>query len=99
MCDNWPKQGEKVDLDSRKVYPLGWGLIYRGVCAPADMTNEELGNIVSRNDPPGTSLNRWEVSSDETAADHPNWSEQSGSKTARAQCPDCEGRVHVLMNC
>ena len=99
MCDRWPTQGEEVDLDSGKIYPFGCGLVYRPVCAPKNLTDEEIGDIVSRNDPPGTSANRWEVSSDESAEDHPNWSERSGSKTARAQCPDHPDRHHVLMNC
>ncbi len=88
-----------VDLSSDKIYPLGWGLIYRGVCAPSKFTDQEISDSVSRDDPPGTSLNRWEVVSDESAKDHPNWSDQSGAETARAPCPDCEDRVHVLMAC
>lgn len=99
MADNFPEQGEAIDLASRKVYPVGWGLIYRVVCAPKDMGDDEISDIVTRNDPPGTTVNQWVVTSDESAADHPNWSEQTGSNTARAQCPDCTDRNHVLMNC
>lgn len=83
MCKNWPEKGEKVDLDSEKIYPLGCGLVFRGVCAPKVLTDDEIGAVVSRNDPPGTSANRWEVSSDESAEEHPNWSELTGAKTAR----------------
>lgn len=99
MCDNWPTKGEKIDLESDKIYPLRWGLVYRVVCAPKAMTNDQINDIVSRNDPPGTSLNRWEVADDDTAKEHPNWKERSGSETARAECPDCAERHHVLMHC
>jgi hypothetical protein len=99
MTDDFPENGEKIDLASRKVYPVGWGLVYRVVCASADMSDDEISDIVTRNDPPGTSLNEWNVTSDESAADHPNWPEVSGGTTARAPCPDCDDRVHVLMNC
>lgn len=93
------KEREAELLASDEILPLGWGLIYRVVCSPAKFTDQEISEDVSAKDPPGTSVNRWEVSSDESAANHPNWSEFSGSTTARAKCPDCECRVHVLMNC
>ena len=88
-----------VDLSSDTIYPYGSGLLYRVVCAPKTKTDQEISDYISEVDPPGTSLNRWEVVSDESAERHPNWSEVSGSKTARAQCPDCEDRHHVLMAC
>lgn len=100
MCDDlWPVEGEKVDLDGDKIYSLGWGLIYRVVCSPKKHSNETISDCVSFNDNPGTSVGRWEVTSDEGAKSHPNWSEASGSEEARAQCPDHPERHHVLMNC
>lgn len=98
MCENWPKQSEEIDLDSDKIYPLGWVFISLAVCAPKGFTNEDIGDIASRNVPPGTSSSRWEVASDKDASAHPNWSKFSGSGTAHAPCPDHPNRQHVLMS-
>ncbi len=46
----------KVDLTKDRVFPLGWGLVYRAVCAPASWTPEQVAADVTKNDPPGTSV-------------------------------------------
>lgn len=99
MTKEWPTQGDEIDLESDVVYPMGWGLIFRVVCAPERFDDDAISDIVSRNDPPGTSVNRWVVCPDERAEEHEQWVEQTGVKTARAPCPDDPGRCHVLMNC
>lgn len=86
------QMSSEVDLDSRKIYPLGWGLIFRVVCAPKDMSDDEISDSVSRDDPPGTSANRWEVS-------EPAERDDMFDGVNRIQCSDCEDRHHVLMNC
>lgn len=87
------------DLTSDEIFPLGWGLVFRVVCAPKGKTDEEISDAVTAKDPPGTMNNRWIVSSDESAAAHAQWCEAYKVTTARAPCPDCADRVHVLMNC
>lgn len=90
-----PKLTPPVDLTADRLYPYGWGLIYRVVCAPKSWSDERIGDDMSMCDPPGTSVNRWVVTNNSAAAKHEQWAH----KTNRKQCPDCEHRDHVLMNC
>ena len=85
----------QIDFSEDRIFPCGWGLIYRVVCAPKSWDDERISDDVSLNDPPGTSANRWEVTSDESAANHEQWAHS----TNRKQCPDCADRWHILMNC
>lgn len=98
LSKKWPEDGEKHDLTTDKVFPMGWGLVYRAVCAPKGLTDQEISDIVSYNDPPGTSHNRWEVVDNEDSMKLSKWAEKYGN-SPRVQCPDCEGREHVLMCC
>ena len=90
-----PEIKRQVDFTEDRLFPLGWGLIYRVVCAPKDWDDDRIGDDLSMRDPPGTSVNRWVVSDNESAANHKQWAHP----TNRKQCPDCEGSWHVLMNC
>lgn len=84
-----------VDLTEDRLFPCGWGLIYRVVCAPKTWDDERISDVMSAKDPPGTSVNRWVVTDDEAAAKHEQWAHP----TNRKQCPDSDHRDHVLMNC
>lgn len=84
-----------IDLTSDEIYPIGWGVIFKPVCSPAKFTDQEISDLVSAQDPPGTSLNRWEVTTNPETLKDTGWS----SDTPRIPCPDCENRVHILLNC
>lgn len=80
------------DLTEDRIFPVGWGLIYRVVCAPKNWTPEKIADTVSSDDPPGTSHNRWEVAEPYERSDVFNG-------VNHIQCPDCEDRWHWLLNC
>jgi hypothetical protein len=82
----------KVDLKEDRLFPCGWGLIYRVVCAPKDWTPERVGEQATRDDPPGTSVNRWNVAT-------PHSREDDFSGVNHLPCPDDPDRVHWLINC
>lgn len=84
-----------VDLNEDRVFPVASGLIYRVVCAPSTWSDDRISEAVTAASPPGTINNRWEVSSAKAASKHRQWQHE----TARKPCPDCDHRVHVLMNC
>jgi hypothetical protein len=81
-----------VDLSQDRLFSLGWGLIYRVVCAPKSWSADRVSETATRNDPPGTSLNRWEVS-------EPREREDPFNNYNNVQCPDDPDRVHWLINC
>ena len=82
-----------VDLNEDRIFPCGWGLIYRVVCAPKSWSDERISDVMSAEDPPGTIANRWVVSEpDDERTD-------TFKGVNRVQCPDCDHREHVLMNC
>ena len=83
----------EVDLTEDRIFPLGWGLIYRCVCAPKSWSCERIEDDVTRSDPPGTSANRWVISEAHDDRDD----EFKGVNNL--PCPDDENRVHWLMNC
>lgn len=95
LKDATPAESKVVDFSEDRVFPLGWGLVFRVVCAPKSWSDERIADDVSANDPPGTSVNRWEVTDDGSASEHHQWAHP----TNRKQCPDCQDRWHVLMNC
>lgn len=74
-------------MNDVEVYSLG--LVNASVCAPGDMTREEIAYTVNQCDPTGI-MSRWEISDAETFANgqpHP--------------CP-CEhnpDRTHYLLTC
>jgi hypothetical protein len=76
-----------LDLAEQRLFNLGWGLVWRWVCVPASWTPERVSEEATRIDPPGTSVNRWEVS--EARDERPN----------QMPCPDCADRTHWLINC
>ena len=51
-----------VDLTQDRLFSLGWGLVFKAVCAPAAWDAERVSAEATREDPPGTSVNRWVVS-------------------------------------
>jgi len=82
-----------VDLTEDRIFPLGWGLMFRAVCAPASWSAEQVSDDVTRNDPPGTEANRWEVS-------EPDDSRTDDFKGCNCiQCPADPNRRHWLLNC
>lgn len=88
MTDN-----TKVDLTEDRVFFLGWGLIFRVVCAPKAWNREQIEGYVTREDPPGTSANRWVISE----ADDDRTDDWKGCNCK--DCPDDADRQHWLMNC
>jgi hypothetical protein len=83
---------KKVDLTEDRLFPCGWGLIYRVVCAPKSWAPEEVGEEATRMDPPGTTANRWEVS-------EPRERKDAFDGINHVDCPDDCNRVHWLINC
>ena len=86
------KPNTDIDLTEDRIFPLGWGLVYRAVCAPKSWSPEQVAEDVTQNYPPGTSLNRWEISEPKKRYD-------SFNNTNCIPCPDDENRVHWLLNC
>ena len=82
-----------VDLTEDRVFPLGWGLVFRAVCAPASWSAEQVAEDVTRNDPPGTMANRWVVSEPDDDRD------DAFRGCNCIQCPDDPSRRHWLLNC
>ena len=83
---------EKADLATNKIFPLGWGLVFRAVCAPKSLTGAEVADQVTQTDPPGTSNNEWVLSD-------PEEREKDFDGINKLQCPDCDDRWHWLLNC
>ncbi len=73
----------EIDLTSEKFYPLGMGLLSCGVCAPKDITKEEVEKWVNWENPSGTE-HGWMIEED---SDNPT------------QCPDEESRWHWILIC
>ena len=87
MCDT-----KKPDLSEDRVFPLGWGLIFRAVCAPKSWPPEKVAADVTASDPPGTSVNQWVVS-------EPQERDDDFNNVNQLPCPDDPNRVHWLLNC
>ena len=84
---------KNVDLTEDRVIPVGWGLIFRCVCAPKSWEPTRVAEDVTRSDPPGTSNNKWVVSD-------PDDDRQDDFKgTNNLPCPDDPNRIHWLLNC
>lgn len=81
-----------VDLTEDRLFNLGWGLIFRVVCAPSSWTPERVAEQATKDDPPGTSANRWVVST-------PGERDDEFNNVSCLQCPDDEHRKHWLINC
>jgi hypothetical protein len=83
---------KNLDLTENRIFTLGWGLVYRCVCAPTRWTAEEIERDVTANDPPGTMANRWVIA-------EPSEREDEFNGVNHLRCPDDENRTHWLMNC
>lgn len=83
---------QNVDLTEDRLFPVGWGLIYRVVCAPKSWTPEKVAAQCTQADPPGTSANEWVISEP---------SERAGDFNGvnHLPCPDDCNRIHWLLNC
>ena len=90
MADEKPA----VDLTEDKLFFLGWNLLYCPVCAPASWTCEQVENAATRENPPGTSRNRWVMTE---AKDDERLGPFSGNNPH--PCPDAPGRMHWLLTC
>ena len=82
------REGLQVMEDDDKVYVYSAGFVHCSVCAPAEMTPEEVASAVNLEQPTGIS-SPWEVSSDPEFAD--------GSPNP-APCSRA-GRRHWLLAC
>lgn len=82
----------EVDLTEDRLFPLGWGLISRAVCAPKSWSAEKVAEAATTQDPPGTSVNKWVISEAHERKDVFN-------ETNCIQCPDSDDRRHWLLNC
>ena len=86
-------KADGVNFSEDRLFPVGWGLIFRCVCVPKSWSDGRIADDLSAKDPPGTSANRWEVSTpDDDRTD-------VFQGVNRVQCPDCVDRWHVLCNC
>lgn len=81
-----------VDLTEDRLFPCGWGLIYRVVCAPKSWAPERVAETATREDPPGTSVNEWVISD-------PGERKDAFNGVNQLPCPDDPNRVHWLINC
>lgn len=82
-----------VDFTEDRLFPVGWGIIYRCVCAPKSWSDDRISDELSAKDPPGISAGRWVVSDPDDTRD------DKFKGVNRVQCPDCADRWHVLCNC
>lgn len=85
-------QSAPVDLTEDRIFPVGWGLIFRCVCAPKSWSCERIEEEVTREDPPGTTANRWVIA-------EPREREDAFNGVNNLPCPDDPNRTHWLMNC
>lgn len=81
-----------VDLTEDRLFPMGWGLVFRCVCAPKSWSCDRVAAQATADDPPGTSLNEWVISDPEERSDDFNG-------VNNLPCPDDENRTHWLINC
>jgi hypothetical protein len=83
---------QTVDLTEDRLFPLGWGLIFRAVCAPKSWSPDKVAIECTRMDPPGTSANEWVIS---------DCREREGvfNGVNHVDCPDVCDRIHWLLNC
>lgn len=82
-----------VDLSEDRLFPVGWGLLFKCVCAPNSWSAERVAEQTTREDPPGTSANRWVISDPDDERD------DAFKGVNRLPCPDDAGRTHWLLNC
>lgn len=83
----------KVDLSEDRLYPLGWGFIFRCACAPKSWSGERVSEQLTSDDPPGTMANHWVISEPDNEREGPF------KGVNNVPCPDDENRVHWLLNC
>lgn len=82
----------KVDLTEDRLFSLGFGLVFKAVCAPSHWSPEKVADEATKMDPPGTSENRWVISTPEQRDDDFNG-------VNHLPCPDDCNRTHWLVNC
>lgn len=83
-----------VNYSEDRLFSLWWGLVYKAVCAPAHWDAQRVSDEATKAAPPGTTANRWVVTSTESMDDdHPF---NSGNPQP---CPDCADRRHWIVNC
>lgn len=80
------------DLTEDRLFSLGFGLVFKCVCAPSSWSAERVSDEATKADPPGTSANRWEVS-------EPREREGDFNGVNKLPCPDDPNRTHWLLNC
>jgi hypothetical protein len=78
-------------LNSREVFQVAWGLVYKIICAPSDMLAEEIVRAVNLKDPTGIS-SKWTMA-------FPRPRKDSWDRTNHKPCEQCENRTHWLMHC
>lgn len=84
---------KKADLTEDKLFSLGFGFIFKLVCAPKTWSPEKVSDEATRMDPPGTSANRWVIS-------EPDPDREGDFKGVNnLPCPDDCNRTHWMVNC
>jgi hypothetical protein len=82
----------QVDLTENRLFSLGFGLIFKVVCAPSSWNEDKVSDEATKMDPPGTSVNRWVVSDPEEC-------EGDFKGKNNLPCPDDCNRTHWIVNC
>lgn len=82
-----------VDLTEDRLFSLGFGLIFKIVCVPKSWEDERISDEATKHDAPGTSANRWVVSTPDPERNEPF------KNTNRVPCNDDPNRQHVMVNC
>jgi len=83
---------KNVDLTEDRLFHLGFGFVFKLVCAPSSWSPERVAEQATADDPPGTSLNEWVISEPRERIDDFNG-------VNHLPCPDCDNRTHWLLNC
>lgn len=85
-----------TDMDEDRLFNLGFGLIYRWVCAPISWDAGRVAAQATANDPPGTSVNRWVVTDISECLPE---AIPEGVTQNPMPCNDCVARRHWMINC
>ncbi len=82
-----------IDLTEDRLFSLGFGLVFRAVCAPATWDADRVAREATAMDPPGTSANEWVVSDPDDERD------DAFKGCNCITCPEDASRRHWLLNC
>ena len=83
---------KKLDLTQEKLFWIAPGIVFSVCCCPSHWDAGRVGHEATKANPPGTSVNRWEVS-------EPRERDDLFSNVNQLPCPDDPNRTHWLINC